>query len=85
MDLVLEEIRKSKAKLLYITDEGAPFFKSATWHFRCQTLAPGSLFNHVSVMAVCHLLTTRAIEIAAAAGRARLRGIENLNDSLEEL
>lgn len=85
MDLVLQEIRKSKAKLLYITDEGAASLKSATWHFRCHTLAPGPLFNHVSVMAVCHLLTTRAIEIAAAAGRTRLRGIENLNDSLEEL
>lgn len=85
MDLVLEQIQKSKAKLLYITDEGAPFHKSASWHIRCQTLAPGPLFNHVSVMAVCHLLATRAIEIAAATGRARLRGIEALNDSLDEL
>jgi hypothetical protein len=37
------------------------------------------------VAAVCHLLATRAIEKAGAEGRARLRGIEVLNDELEEL
>jgi DNA-binding MurR/RpiR family transcriptional regulator len=84
-NLLLDEIEKTGAKLLYITDEGAPYRSSATWHFRCQTLAPGPLFNHVGVMAVCHLLATRAIEIAGSQGRVRLRGIESLNDSLEEL
>jgi len=85
MELLLAQIEKVGAKLLYVTDEGAPHRQSATWHFRCQTLAPGPLFNHVSVMALCHLLVTRAIEMAGAAGRSRLRGIETLNDSLEEL
>ena len=85
MDLLLAEIARSGARLLYITDEGLPFLTAATWHFRCQTLAPGPLFNHVAVTAVCHLLATRAIEIAGTSARARLRGIESLNDSLEEL
>jgi DNA-binding MurR/RpiR family transcriptional regulator len=85
MDLLLNAIGESKAKLLYITDEGVPFQSGATWHFRCQSLAPGPLFNHVAVTAVCHLLATRAIEKAGPAGRKRLRGIEALNDSLEEL
>ena len=85
MDLVLGQIEKSKARLLYVTDEGVPFLSSATWHFRCHTLAPGPLFNHVSVMALCHLITTRCIEISGVSGRNRLRGIEVLNDSLEEL
>jgi DNA-binding MurR/RpiR family transcriptional regulator len=85
MDLLLEQIEKSKAKLLYITDESAPFFTGATWHFHCQTLAPGPLFNHVSVMAICHLLITRCVERAEIGGRNRLRNIESLNDSLEEL
>jgi DNA-binding MurR/RpiR family transcriptional regulator len=85
MDLLLAQIEKVGAKLLYVTDEGAPYRQSAGWHFRCQTLAPGPLFNHVSVMALCHLLVTRAIEVAGATGRSRLRGIETLNDSLEEL
>lgn len=85
MELLLAQIEKSGAKLLYVTDEGVEFRASATWHVRCQTLAPGPLFNHVAVMALCHLLATRAIEMAGAAGRTRLRGIENLNDGLEEL
>ncbi|MDK1493857.1 MurR/RpiR family transcriptional regulator [Sinorhizobium sp. 7-81] len=85
MDSLLAQVEKSGAKLLYITDEGVPFLSQAEWHFRCQTLAPGPLFNHVSVMALCHLLTTRCIEIAGVAGRNRLRAIEALNDALEEL
>jgi DNA-binding MurR/RpiR family transcriptional regulator len=85
MDMLLEQVRHSRAHLLYITDEGVPFLSGAAWHFRCHSLAPGPLFNHVAVTAVCHLLTTRAIEMAANAGRVRLRGIETLNDELEEL
>lgn len=85
MDAILEQIRKSGASHLYITDEGVAPLAGVTWHFRCQTLAPGPLFNHMAVMGVCHLLATRAIELAGSAGRARLRGIESLNDSLDEL
>lgn len=85
MGLVLDQIGKSSATLLYITDEGEAFHSGATWHLRCQTLAPGPLFSHVAVMAVCHLIATRCIEAAAAGGRKRLRSIEALNDSLEEL
>lgn len=85
MDTLLGQVERSGARLLYITDEGVPFLSQAEWHFRCQTLAPGPLFNHVSVMALCHLLTTRCIETAGVTGRNRLRGIEALNDALEEL
>ncbi|MDP9631730.1 UNVERIFIED_ORG: DNA-binding MurR/RpiR family transcriptional regulator [Ensifer adhaerens] len=85
MDALINQVEKSGARLLYITDEGVPFLSQAEWHFRCQTLAPGPLFNHVSVMALCHLLTTRCIETAGISGRNRLRGIEALNDALEEL
>jgi DNA-binding MurR/RpiR family transcriptional regulator len=84
-DMLLDAICRSGARVLYITDEGVPFHTGAEWHFRCQTLAPGPLFNHVAVAAVCHLLATRAIEIAGPAGRTRLRGIEALNDRLGEL
>jgi DNA-binding MurR/RpiR family transcriptional regulator len=85
MGLVLDQIGKSAAQLLYITDEGEAFHTGATWHLRCQTLAPGPLFSHVSVMAVCHLVATRCIELAAGGGRKRLRSIEAINDGLEEL
>lgn len=85
MGLVLDQIGKAGARLLYVTDEGEGFHAGATWHLRCQTLAPGPLFSHVSVMAVCHLIATRCIELAAATGRKRLRSIEAINDGLEEL
>ncbi|MFD2651629.1 MurR/RpiR family transcriptional regulator [Brucella rhizosphaerae] len=85
MDDILSVIEKRGAKLLYITDEGAPFRSSAQWHFYCQTLAPGPLFNHVAVMGLCHLLATRSIEKAGVAGRKRLRDIEALGDALVEL
>lgn len=85
VDAILEQIAKSKAVLLYVTDEGAPFETGAACHFQCQTLAPGPLFNHTSVMALCHLLITRCLEKAGTEGRNRLRNIEALNETLEEL
>lgn len=85
VDAILTQLRKSKAKFLYITDEGAAFETSATWHFQCQTLAPGPLFNHTAVMALCHLLITRCLEKAGVEGRKRLRNIETLNEGLDEL
>ncbi|WP_029002528.1 MurR/RpiR family transcriptional regulator [Azorhizobium doebereinerae] len=85
MDRLLATIERSGAKVLYITDEGAPARSSVTWHFRCQTLAPGPLFNHTAVLALCHLIVTRAIERAGAAGRKRLRGIEGIGDLLDEV
>ncbi|WP_313614254.1 MurR/RpiR family transcriptional regulator [Agrobacterium sp.] len=84
-DALINQIRKTGARLLFVTDEEVPFLASAEWHFRCQTLAPGPLFNHVSVMALCHLIITRSIEHAAASGRTRLRNIEAINEALDEL
>ena len=47
--------------------------------------ASGPLFSHVSVMALCHLLAMRAIELAGGKARTRLRSIESMNDQLGEL
>lgn len=85
VDTILAQIRKAKVKLIYVTDEGAPFESSADWHFQCQSLAPGPLFNHTAVMALCHLLITRCLEKAGIEGRKRLRHIEALNETLDEL
>ncbi|AYD04057.1 MurR/RpiR family transcriptional regulator [Neorhizobium sp. NCHU2750] len=84
-DTILQQVQKSGARLIFITDEGAPFEKSASWHFHCQTLAPGPLFNHTAVMALCHALITRCLEQAGTEGRKRLRSIETFNESLDEL
>ncbi|ODN69083.1 MurR/RpiR family transcriptional regulator [Methylobrevis pamukkalensis] len=85
LGLVLDQIEQSGARLVYITDEGAPPHSGVSWHLRCETSPSGPLFNHVSVMAICHLITDETIARAGSAGRARLRGIETLNDALEEL
>ncbi|AJE48817.1 MurR/RpiR family transcriptional regulator [Celeribacter indicus] len=73
------------ATLLYITDEGAPDEPAARWQVRCHTATAGSLFNHVAVMAVCHLIADRLIEASGREGLSRLRGIESLNTSFAEL
>lgn len=82
---LLEAIIRTGADIALITDEGADQRQDLRWHLRCQTLSTGPLFNHVSVMALCHQIVTRAIVLAAADGRSRLRRIEILNDSLGEL
>ncbi|TYC64756.1 MurR/RpiR family transcriptional regulator [Stappia sp. BW2] len=84
-DVILEQVAASGPNLLYITDEGVQLDKRPRWHFRCHTAASGPLFNHVSVMAVCHLMAMRAIELAGKKARARLRAIETKNDLLGEL
>ena len=84
-EALLDQIGRSGARLLFVTDESAEYETRSQWHFRCQTLAPGPLFNHTAVMALCHLLIMRCIEIAGAPGRTRLRNIEALNDALDEL
>ncbi|WP_311063938.1 MurR/RpiR family transcriptional regulator [Halomonas sp. DWK9] len=82
---LLLHAKECGAKLLYITDEGLNADPTATWHFRCHTLASGPLFNHTAVMALCHLMVMRTIELAGDASRTRLRRIEALNDRFEEL
>jgi DNA-binding MurR/RpiR family transcriptional regulator len=85
MEALLDYLAASRAPLAYVTDEGLEPDRRARWHLRCHTASTGPLFNHVSVMALCHVLITRTIDLSASAGRSRLRRIEAANDSLNEL
>lgn len=85
MEALLDYLAASKAPLAYVTDEGLEPDRRVRWHLRCHTASTGPLFNHVSVMALCHVLITRTIDLSASTGRARLRRIEAANDSLNEL
>ncbi|PLX38227.1 MAG: MurR/RpiR family transcriptional regulator [Hyphomicrobiales bacterium] len=85
LEQILYQTIASGAAVLYITDAGVERMQGPKWHFQCQTQAPGSLFNHVSVLALCHLIATRVIELAGPAGRKRLAAIELAHDSLDEL
>lgn len=82
---LLDFLRQSEARLIYITDEGAETVNGVHRHFRCHTAAEGPLFNHVAVMALCHMLAMRTIELSDTQGRERLSLIETANDTLDEL
>ena len=85
MATLLEQVVRSGAKFLLITDSVCPHDETATWHIRCECMAPVSLDNHVVVMALCHLLATKVIDLAGPAGRSRLRAIELSHEKLQEL
>lgn len=82
---ILDAVERDGARVLYITDEAANFRPSATWHFRCDTRTPGTLFDHVAVTALSYVLVSRVIRMAGARGRAKLRAIEALNEQFSEL
>ena len=83
---IVEHVVKVGAKTLYITDQTFPADPiPVTWLVRCDTQAPGPLDNHVAVLALCHLLAARVLELAGPAGRRRLTAIEAAHDALEEL
>ncbi|MDE0530624.1 MAG: MurR/RpiR family transcriptional regulator [Albidovulum sp.] len=82
---LLASLVGSGAAVALVTDEGAEFRNDVKWHFRCETKSTGPIFNHTTVMALCHLLLSLAIEEAGATGRTRLQTIESLNEVFGEL
>lgn len=86
LDLVMKLIAARGPQTLVISDVPRSTQSSqANWHFQCQTAAPGPLFNHVSVLAVSHLIATRVLEMAGPGSRKRLAMIEALHEDLDEL
>jgi DNA-binding MurR/RpiR family transcriptional regulator len=83
---IVEHAAKVGAKTLYITDQTfLPDPIPVTWLVRCDTQASGPLDNHVAVLALCHLLAARVLELAGPAERRRLIAIEAAHELLEEL
>lgn len=82
---IVEQISKTSAKILLITDDDSRKAQPVTWHFRCQTAASGPLYNHAAVMVLTHLLATRVLDLAGASRRRRLSAIEALHDALQEM
>ncbi|MET0208166.1 MAG: MurR/RpiR family transcriptional regulator [Burkholderiaceae bacterium] len=85
MDAVLAAAVKLRAKIVYLSDQTSPDYKPATWSIQCDCRGPGSLDNHVAVMAWCDLLATMVIEASGAAGRKRLALIEAIHEDTDEL
>ena len=82
---LLAAASKAGARILYISDKASPDFREATWSIQCQCAGPGPLDNHVSVMALCDLISSLVIQRAGAAGRKRLAAVELLHEDLDEL
>jgi len=95
LENIFRELANTDACSLVITDTPAlsqinttPSFENLfnpTWTLRVQTTAPGPLFNHAAVLALCHLISTRLLELSGPAGRRRLLSIEALHDTLDEI
>lgn len=79
----IEEIAATGATLAVISDEGMAASPIPRWHFRCRTATRTPQFNHAAVLSLCHWLVVRASERAGAAGRARLRQVEEINERLD--
>lgn len=73
------------AKVLYVTDGQVAPHPEVTWHIYCACSAPGPLDNHASVIAICHLIANRVIELSGNAGRERLSAIEDSHVAFDEI
>lgn len=75
----------SGARVLYISDEQVSRQEGLAWHLYCACESDSPLDDHVSVSGICHLLTSRVMELAGARERERLTAIEAGHDALDEL
>ena len=82
MDRLLEAATRAGSYLLYISDQASADYALATWSLQAHCRGPGSLDNHVGVMALCDLLSTLVIEASGAAGRKRLAAVEQEHEEL---
>ena len=82
--LIMNQFVKTGARVLFISDENLARNTSVTWHIQCACAAPGPLDNHAAVIALCHLLANRVIELSGHDGRERLVAIEARHDALAE-
>jgi DNA-binding MurR/RpiR family transcriptional regulator len=85
LDDIVTQAVASGAPVLYVTDEVVATRGDVRWHIRCACAAPGPLDNHVSVIALCHLLANRVMETSGASGRDRLTAIEAEHDAFGEM
>jgi DNA-binding MurR/RpiR family transcriptional regulator len=82
---VLAQIVRSGAQVLYVSDEQVARQEGMAWHLYCCCDSDSPLDDHVAVIGICHLLTSRVMELAGPTERARLSAIEAGHDALQEL
>lgn len=82
---LLAQVVRSGAKVIHVSDELVARQEGITWHVHCSCESDRPLDDHVAVTAVCHLLASRAVELAGPRERARLTAIEASYGALKEL
>lgn len=82
---ILAQTTTTGARVLYVTDEEVAHHAEVSWHIHCACSAPGPLDNHAAVIAVCHLIANRVIELSGNAGRERLAAIEASHAAFDEM
>jgi len=85
LEMILPHVINRGAKVAFVSDESMPDIKNIDWHFKCQTLAPGPLFSHASVMMLMQMIATRVIEVSGLEGRKHLSLVEDLHEKMDEL
>lgn len=82
---VIDVVNGTGAQTALIGDLPGLAGMPARWTLPCSTTGAGALFDHVGVMALCGMLASAVIEESGVEGRDRLRAIEALHESLDEL
>jgi DNA-binding MurR/RpiR family transcriptional regulator len=83
---VLELMRDRGVPIAYITDRRAvTTAKHATWLLPCQVRGTSLFDSYVGVVSLINFICTRAMGFAGAAGRERLRLVEDMLERLGEL
>lgn len=81
---ILAQLIQTGAAVLYITDEKVARHAGVRWHLQCACASTHPLDNHAAVLALCHALVNKVIELSGHAGRERLAAIEARHDALGE-
>ncbi len=82
---VLGALVATGARTLCITDRQDDPRPRPEWLLRCETGAPGPLYDHAAVTMLCDALATAVLRLAGTPGRRRLSAIEGAHDALDEI
>lgn len=83
--VILDYLQRMQIRTVRIVNVPMDLGSPADWTFRCETRSLSPIDNHVSVLAICHLLATRTIELSDRRGRKRMSEIENAHDFFQEI
>jgi DNA-binding MurR/RpiR family transcriptional regulator len=84
-DACIRQARAAKANIICVTNLPSRESWRGIKVLRCETRSRGPIDNHVSVLALGHLIVTRLFERSGRNGRRRLAAIETAHQNFREL